>query len=86
MLIGILRRVVAERAIAVWSVSIFAETLHGGAREVLLEPYVGDLRARRIGVFSGAIIFFCIALASVRWVGARRTSRLLGVGVLWLSF
>ena len=75
---------VAKRAIVVWLILIFAETLHGAARSILLEPYVGDLRARQIGVFSGSIIFFCIALASARWVGAMRTSQLIGVGVVWL--
>ena len=75
---------VAKRAIAVWLVLIFAETLHGASRRILLEPYGGDLRDRQIGVFSASIIFFCIALASAPWVGARRTSQLLGVGVLWL--
>jgi len=77
--------VVAKRAVAVWLVLIFAETLHGATRRMLLKPYVGDLRARQIGVFSGSIFFFCIAVACARWVGgARRTSQLLGVGVLWL--
>ena len=79
---------VTKRAVAVWLVLIFVETLHGVGRGILrgilLEPYVGDLRARQIGVFSGSIIFFCIALACARWVGASRTSQLLGVGVLWL--
>ena len=65
-------------------VLIFAETLHGVARGALLAPYVGDLRARQIGVFTGSIIFFVIALASVRWIRATRTPQLLGVGVLWL--
>jgi hypothetical protein len=65
-------------------VLIFAETLHGITRRILLVPYVGDFRARQVGVFTGSVIFFAIALASVRWIRATRASQLLGVGVLWL--
>lgn len=75
---------VAKRGIAVWLVLISAEILHGVARGILLKPYVGDLRARQIGVFTGSIIFFAVALAFVRWIGATRASQLFGVGALWL--
>ena len=75
---------VAKRSIAVWSGLISAESLHGTVRGIVLEPYVGDFRARQIGVFTGSIIFFSIALGSIRWIGATRTSQLLGGGVLWL--
>ena len=75
---------IIKRGIAVWLVLIFAETLHGITRRILLEPYVGDFRARQVGVFTGSVIFFAIALASVRWIRATRASQLLGVGVLWL--
>jgi hypothetical protein len=75
---------VAKRGIAVWLVLISAEGMHGIVRGILLRPYVGDLRARQIGVYSGSIIFFAIALAFVRWIGATRASELLGVGALWL--
>jgi hypothetical protein len=75
---------VAKRGIAVWLVLISAEIVHGIARGILLRPYVGDLRARQIGVFSGSVIFFAIALAFVRWIGATRASQLVRVGALWL--
>jgi hypothetical protein len=75
---------VAKRGMTVWLVLISAEIVHGVVRGILLRPYVGDLRARQIGVFSGSVIFFAIALAFVRWIGATRASQLLGVGALWL--
>jgi hypothetical protein len=75
---------VARRAIAVWLVFISAEIVHGIVRGMLFRPYVGDLRARQIGVFSGSIIFLAIAVAFVGWLGATRASQLLGVGALWL--
>lgn len=73
----------AKRGMTVWLVLISAEIVHGVGRGILLRPYVGDLRARQIGVFSGSVIFFAIALACVRWIGATRASQLLGVGALW---
>jgi hypothetical protein len=76
---------VVLRGIVVWLVLIFAETQHGTARGILLKPHVGDLRARQIGVFTGSIIFFAVALAFVRWIGANRASQLFGVGVLWVG-
>ena len=75
---------VAKRGVAVWLVLISAEIVHGIARGMLLRPYVGDLRARQIGVFSGSVVFFAIALAFVRWIGAFRASQLIGVGALWV--
>lgn len=57
---------VAKRGMTVWLVLISAEIVHGLVRGILLRPYVGDLRARQIGVFSGSVNFFAIALACVR--------------------
>jgi hypothetical protein len=71
--------------LAIWLVIIFAESLHGTARRLLLEPQVGDLRARQISVFSGALIIFVIACIFTRRLRATKTSGLLGVGFLWLT-
>ena len=75
---------VGKGGIAVWLVLISAEILHGIARGILLRPYVGDLRARQIGVFTGSILFFGVALAFIRWIGATRASQQFGVGALWV--
>ena len=75
---------IAARAIAVWLVLIVAEILHGIARGILLVPHVGEFRSSQIGVFTGSVIILVIALASVRWIGAHRTTELLLVGFLWL--
>jgi hypothetical protein len=76
---------IAARALAVWLLLIFAEILHGIARAALLVPYVGDFRARQIGVFTGSLIILAIAVAFVRWIGASRVAQLLGVGLYWLG-
>jgi hypothetical protein len=72
------------RGLAIWLVIVFAESLHGTARRLLLEPQVGDLRARQISVFSGALIIFVVACLFARRLRATKTSGLLGIGFLWL--
>jgi len=74
-----------SRAIVVWIVLIFAEIVHGIARGVLLVPYVGEFRSNQIGVFTGSLVIFAIALVFVRWIGASRPSELLRIGVLWVG-
>jgi hypothetical protein len=66
-------------------VIIFAEILHGAVRTLLLEPYIGDFRARQIAVFTGSAIILAIALASVRWLRAKCVYQLIGVGLFWLG-
>jgi hypothetical protein len=73
-----------SRSLAVWLLLIAAEILHGILRAILLVPFVGDFRSRQIGVFTGSLIILAIALAFVRWIGATRSSQLLGIGVMWL--
>jgi len=71
------------RGLVVWVVIMLAEVLHGMARVALLQPYVGDFRARQTAVFTGSVIFLCIAILFVRWLRAERVYQLLGVGLLW---
>lgn len=71
------------RSLLLYLLLIAAEILHGIARAVFLVPYVGDFRSNQIGVFTGSLIILAIALVFVRWIGASRSSPLLGIGVLW---
>jgi hypothetical protein len=64
---------------------VAAEVVHGIARSLWLEPRVGDFRARQIAVFTGSAMILAIALVFSRWIGARGSRQLLGVGLLWLS-
>jgi ethanolamine transporter EutH len=75
---------VLRRAAAVWLLIIFAETLHGIVRRLLLEPLVGDLRARQIGVVVGSVIVFAIAFVFVRWLKGSRPVDYLAAGLLWV--
>jgi hypothetical protein len=72
------------RSFVVWLIVIAAEILHGIARGIFLVPCVGQFRSSQIGVFTGSLIILAIALLFVRWIGANRSSQLLGIGVLWL--
>jgi hypothetical protein len=40
------------RAFLVWLVIIFAESVHGALRQILLAPLIGDFPARRIAFSS----------------------------------
>lgn len=72
------------RGLIIWAVIILAESIHGIARTLLLEPYLGDFKARQIAVFTGSAIILTIAILFVRWFRAKRASELIQVGLLWL--
>jgi hypothetical protein len=72
------------RGLVVWLLIILAETLHGIARTILLVPLVGDVRARQIGVLTGAIIILAIALSSIRWIRPAGTADAVAIGMVWL--
>jgi hypothetical protein len=73
-----------KRAIAVWLILIAVEFVHGMLRTVFLVAYVGDFRARQIGVFIGSALIVLIAYLFTGWLQATSTRALLLVGVLWL--
>jgi hypothetical protein len=73
------------RALLVWLVIIVAESVHGTLRTLYLAPALGDLPARRVGVFIGTALIFVVALAFTRWIGARSRRQLLGIGALWVG-
>jgi hypothetical protein len=72
------------RALLAWLAIIVAESIHGTLRTLYLAPAIGDLTARQVGVFTGTLIIFLIALAFSRWLGARTKKQLLAVGALWV--
>lgn len=73
------------RAFAVWLFIIFAESVHGTLRELLLRPYVGDLRARQLAVVTGMLLILAVAYAFIRWIRAGTTTTLLLIGLLWVA-
>jgi hypothetical protein len=75
---------VLARGGAVWVVIALAETVHGVLRNRFLVPVVGQHRAGQVGVIVGSLIILGVAWLFIRWIGARKTAQLLGVGGLWL--
>jgi hypothetical protein len=74
-----------SRALVVWLLIVAAETPHGIARTVWLEPIVGDLPARQIGVFTGSGLVLAIAYLAAPWLRTRKEPKLLGIGLLWVG-
>ena len=72
------------KALAVWLVIVSVEIVHGILRRLLIEPRIGDVRARQIGVVIGSLLILVIALLSLPWLGTTTTADLLRVGLLWL--
>jgi hypothetical protein len=71
------------RAFPVWLAIVFAESVHGTLRQLLLAPLVGDFPARRIAFFSGMLLIFLIAWLSIRWIGAETAKQRVLIGVMW---
>ena len=78
-----LRRVLA-RGLVVWFVIVVVESLHGIARQLLLEPLIGDFRARQVSVFIGAALIVAITFIFVRWLKASRKVDFILVGAAWV--
>jgi hypothetical protein len=73
-----------RRATAIWGAIIVTEIAHGIARTLLLQPIVGDFRARQIAVFTGSALILTMAALSVRWLRPRSPADALGAGAIWL--
>ncbi len=71
------------KAFAVWLLIAFVEMIHGILRAKFVAPKVGDLRSRQLAVFSGSLLIFLIAYATVPWIGPRTPNDAIQVGALW---
>jgi hypothetical protein len=83
-MIGGKQPMVLLKSLVVWVIIVCAEIANGIARTLLLVPYVGDLPARQIGVFTGSAIILTIAIIFIKWIGAKSVFHLLSIGLLWL--
>ena len=72
------------RALAVWLAIIVVESVHGTLRQLFLAPVLGDFPARRIAVFTGALLIVAIATLTARWLGTRTMRERFQVGALWV--
>lgn len=72
------------RALAIWLLIIFAESVHGTLRQIFLAPLIGDFQARRIAFFVGMLLIFAIACFFIRWIAAPSVKSLFVVGIMWM--
>jgi len=73
------------KALATWLLIVVAESIHGTLRQLFIAPVIGDLPARQLGVPIGCAIILIIAFFCIRWIGARRFSDQLKVGLVWVA-
>jgi len=75
---------VLERGVFVWLIIIFAETIHGLTRTLLLEPLIGDFRARQVSVLTGAAMIVVVTFVFVRWLKGSSALDFILVGTMWV--
>ena len=73
-----------RRGLIVWFLIILAESVHGVLRTMLLEPLIGDLSARQIGVVIGTAMILAITFMFVRWLKANSGCQFLLIGLMWV--
>lgn len=79
------RRSILLRGIEVWLVISVIEVLHGVARIAVLQPLVGEFRARQIAVFSGSALILATTFVFRRWLDMRSSGECLMVGLAWVA-
>lgn len=73
------------RAIGIWLTLIAVESIHGVMRRLFLEPHLGDLRARQVSVFTGAVLIMLVFWFTLKWLGPQPVRRWWTFGLLWLA-
>ena len=73
------------RAVLVWMLIAMTETIHGILRVRLLNPRVGDHRARQIAVGTASLIILLITALTVPWIAPASPGDAFAVGALWLT-
>jgi hypothetical protein len=72
------------RATLVWMLIMLAETGHGAVREFFIAPVIGALRARQLGVFTGAVLVLLITWLCWRALRADSWPKQRAVGIYWV--
>jgi hypothetical protein len=73
------------RAAGIWLLLIAVESVHGVVRRLVLEPQIGDLAARQLSVFTGAVIIVLLLWLTLPWLGPQSDRRWWELGLLWLT-
>lgn len=72
------------RAFAVWLILMAVETIHGVFRMLVLQPWVGDFRARQISVLTGSVLILIVTYLFIGWIRPATTKQLTITGVIWV--
>jgi hypothetical protein len=79
------RSLALARAVGIWLTLVAVESMHGVMRRLFLEPQLGDLRARQVSVFTGAVLVTLVFWFTLRWLGSQPVRRWWTFGLLWLA-
>lgn len=73
------------RAFGIWLLLVLVESVHGFTRRLLIEPRLGDLRARQVGVLTGGLLIVLLFRLTLGWIGPQRSRRWWQLGAIWLG-
>ena len=73
------------RAVHIWLTLVAVESIHGVMRRLFLEPRLGDLRARQVSVFTGALLITVVFSFTLKGLGPQPGRRWWEFGLLWLA-
>ena len=74
-----------KRTVGIWLTLVGVESIHGVIRRLVLEPHLGDLPARQVSVFTGAVLIIVVFWFTLRWLGPQPRRRWWEIGLLWLT-
>jgi len=74
-----------RRGLVVWVVIIIVEMSHGMVRQIVLEPLIGDFRARQVSVLVGSALIIGITFIFVRWLKGSSVFDFVLIGILWVG-
>jgi hypothetical protein len=74
-----------RKAILIWLLIAFAESVNGTLREIFITPAVGARSAHQIGFFIGTGLILFIAWLTAPWLKAQTLETQFKVGGLWLT-
>ena len=78
-------RLASARAVGIWVTVVAVESVHGVVRRLLVEPQLGDLRARQVTVFTGSALIVLVLWFTLKWLGPQPARRWWTLGLLWLT-
>lgn len=73
-----------NRAFAIWLVLLVLAVLNGGAREVLINPRIGEQAGHVVSTIVLCVVIFIVASLALSWIGPRTAKDALWIGLLWV--